>query len=164
MKALEFSINIPKFFVLKTLGFFNRKVFYKGPFATLKLKHIPKPKPFNRDWVLIKVTSCGFCGSDLNLIFLKDSPTASPFTSFPCVIGHEICGEIVEINGNLEGFKIGDLVTVAPHLNCETRGIYPLCKPCKIGRVSSCENFARGSFSPGMFTGICKDVNGGFAV
>ena len=27
----------------------------------------------------------------------------------------------------------------------------------------NCENFAEGAFAPGMFIGICKDINGGFA-
>jgi threonine dehydrogenase-like Zn-dependent dehydrogenase len=32
-----------------------------------------------------------------------------------------------------------------------------------MGRPGSCENFAEGNLSPGMFTGICRDVGGGFA-
>jgi D-arabinose 1-dehydrogenase-like Zn-dependent alcohol dehydrogenase len=103
------------------------------------------------------------CGSDINLLFLKDSPTASPFTSFPCVPGHEICGEIVETGSAVEDCHTGDLVAILPSLNCYTRAIKPICRSCAAGATANCENFAEGAFSPGMFIGICKDINGGFA-
>jgi len=104
---------------------------------------------------------CGFCASDLNLIFLKDSPTASPFTSFPCVLGHEMVGDVMEVGPQVSSVKTGDRVTVAPHLNCEARGIEPPCRACRSGHVGSCENFAEGDLAPGMFIGICKDTGGG---
>jgi len=106
---------------------------------------------------------CGLCGSDVSLIFLKDSPTATPFTSFPCTIGHEVCGEVAEVGSNVDGFQKGDLVTVAPQLSCVTRGIEPLCRSCQQGRIANCENMAEGKLSPGLIIGICRDIGGGFA-
>ena len=91
MKALQFSVSVPQFIALKTLGIFSRKLYYKGPLATLKLVDIPESDLPTNQWVKVETLLCGFCASDLNLIFLKESPTASPFTSFPCVIGHEVC-------------------------------------------------------------------------
>ena len=163
MKALLFDVNVPKFLIIQTLRPLSSRFCYEGPFATVKLSDIPEPEFPSPEWVKIKTRLCGFCGSDLNLILLKDSPTASPFTSFPCVPGHELCGDIVEIGHNVKGFHAGDLVTVAPMLNCTTRGITPVCRSCREGRPANCENYAEGLFSPGMFTGICKDINGGFA-
>lgn len=106
---------------------------------------------------------CGLCGSDVNLILLRDSPTASPFTSFPCTLGHELCGEIIEVGSNVNGIKTGEVVTIAPHLSCSTRGIEPECTSCRMGRPGNCENFAEGNLSPGMFIGICHETGGGFA-
>ncbi len=103
------------------------------------------------------------CGSDLNLIQLHDSPTASPFTSFPCVIGHEIVGEIIETGSDVNEFKSGDIVAINPVLACEAREISPPCSTCGSGRSSNCVNFAEGKLLPGMFTGINSGVNGGFA-
>ncbi len=163
MKALQFSVSIPKFIALKALGALNRRLYYASPISTIKLKEIPEPGLPADDWVKIKTHMCGLCGSDVNLVFLRDSPSASPFTSFPCVLGHELCGEIIETGSAVKGIKVGDFVTVAPHLNCPTRGISPECRACQLGRPANCENFALGNLSPGMFTGICKDVNGGFA-
>ncbi|MEW6526126.1 MAG: alcohol dehydrogenase catalytic domain-containing protein [Spirochaetota bacterium] len=160
MKALQFNVTVPQWIALKALGAFSKSVFYKSPIGTLKLVDIPKPEPIDKNWAIVKTTYCGFCGSDYNLIQLHDSPMASPFTSFPCVIGHEVCGTIEE-PGNT-GFKKGQRVVINPMLSCAVRQL-PLCPSCKNGRPANCENFANGSFAPGMFTGICKDVNGGFA-
>lgn len=164
MQGLGFNVNIPQFLALQVLGKFKKELFYKGPFATCKLMDVEEPTLPGPDWVKIKTLACGFCGSDLNLILLKDSPTASPFTSFPCILGHEFCGAIIEKGEKVETpVETGDLVTVAPHLDCQTRGIHPPCQACIKGRLGSCENLALGRFSPGMFIGICKDLNGGFA-
>lgn len=163
MKALQFNVNVPQFVAAKTLRtLFGKQVFYKGPVKTISLADIPEPNLPTPDWVKIKTIYCGFCGSDLNLILLHDSPTASPFTSFPCVTGHEIVGEIIETGTGVDGFKAGDMVTINPGLGCETRGINPVCPSCRDGRAS-CENFAEGSLLPGMFSGINKGINGGFA-
>lgn len=163
MKALQFNVNAPRFLAAKTLGLiFGKQVFYRGFVKTIQLVDIPEPKLPTPDWVKIKTIYCGFCGSDLNLILLHDSPTASPFTSFPCVTGHEIVGIITEAGAGVEGFKIGDMVTNNPGLGCEARGITPVCPSCRAGRAS-CENFAKGNLPPGMFVGINKGVNGGFA-
>ena len=163
MKALQFSASTAKFIVLKPLGALFPSLFYKGPLATIKFVDIPEPSLPGSDWVKLRTLMCGFCGSDQSLIFLKDSPTASPFTSFPCVLGHELCGEIVELGNEVIDFSVGDRVTMAPGLTCTARGIDPVCPGCRAGRPGSCENTAKGRLSPGMFTGICKDVGGGFA-
>ncbi|MCD6585287.1 MAG: alcohol dehydrogenase catalytic domain-containing protein [Desulfobacteraceae bacterium] len=163
MKALQFNVNVPQFVAAKTLRtFFGNKVFYKGRVKTISLVDIPEPTLPPKDWVKIKTIYCGFCGSDMNLILLHDSPSASPFTSFPCVTGHEVVGEIVETGTGVENFKAGDMVTLNPGLGCEARGINPVCPSCQAGKAS-CENFAEGNLSPGMFSGINKDINGGFA-
>jgi (R,R)-butanediol dehydrogenase/meso-butanediol dehydrogenase/diacetyl reductase len=164
MKALQFNVNVPKFIAAKSLAaVFGRRVFFQGPVKTIQIADIPEPTLPTPDWVKVKTIFCGFCGSDLNLILLHDSPTASPFTSFPCVIGHEIVGEIVETGANVSEFQPGDYVAINPGLTCEAREISPLCRPCRQGRSSNCENFAEGSLPPGMFIGINSGVNGGFA-
>lgn len=163
MKALQFSVAIPQYLSLKAVGLVNKKLYYEGPLATVRLVDIPEPELPTPQWVKIRTHACGMCGSDVNLIFLKDSPSASPFTSFPCILGHELSGEIVEAGGDAGDLKAGDRVTISPHLNCHSRGIDVLCPACSAGRWGSCENFARGGLAPGMFTGICRDTSAGFA-
>ncbi|NOY69554.1 MAG: alcohol dehydrogenase catalytic domain-containing protein, partial [Deltaproteobacteria bacterium] len=146
MKALEFNVNVARFIAARSLGaVFGDRAFYKGPMKTIRLAEIPEPVIRAPDWVKIKTLACGFCGSDLNLIRLHDSPTASPFTSFPCIIGHEMVGEIVETGPDVTQFSPGDRVTVNPGLACEARGISPPCRSCATGRPANCENFAEGN-------------------
>ncbi len=163
MKAVQFNVSVPRYLTLKALGLVNRKLYYEGPLATVRLVDIPEPALPSPEWVKIRTRACGLCGSDVNLIFLKDSPSASPFTSFPCVLGHELSGEIVEAGSDAGGLRPGERVTISPHLSCHARGIGSPCPACSAGRWGSCENFARGNLAPGMFTGICRDTSAGFA-
>ncbi|NMD40174.1 MAG: alcohol dehydrogenase catalytic domain-containing protein [Deltaproteobacteria bacterium] len=163
MKALYFNITVPNYLALQVLGRISKKYYFEGPFATVSLKDVPEPKLPNQDWVKIRVRLCGFCGSDLNLLMVTDSPMASPFTSFPCIFGHELCGDVVETGKGVDTCTVGDLVTVSPLLSCVPRGISPVCPVCAAGRPGNCEHFAEGAFAPGLFAGICRDVGGGFA-
>jgi len=163
MKALVFTLSIPRAVGLKLAGTFIKSLFYRSPLAMIKLVDVPEPRLISPDWVKIKTKMCGFCGSDLNLIFLRESLMASPFTSAPAIMGHEVCGEIVETGPDVHGFNIGDIVTVVPMLNCTVRGIFPECRACQEGKPGNCENVASGSLAPGMFIGVCRDAGGGFA-
>lgn len=162
MKALRFSVSIPQYVTLQALGRI-RRLYYDGPMATVHLSDVPHPTLPSSDWVEIKTLLCGLCGTDMNLIFLRDSPTATPFTSFPCILGHEICGQVTEAGSKVDKVKPGDVVTVCPPLDCRVRGIDPQCRSCAMGRPSNCDNFAAGRLAPGLIMGLCRDVGGGFA-
>lgn len=164
MKALQFNVNAPRFIAAKTLGnLLGKWVYYRGPAKSISFVDVPEPHLKSTDWVKLKTIYCGFCGSDLNLMLLHDSPTASPFTSFPCVPGHEIVAEVIESGANASEFTKGDIVTVDPFLPCETRDISPPCHSCQSGRSCNCENFAEGALPPGMFIGVNSAISGGFA-
>ena len=79
------------------------------------------------DEVLIKVKTVGVCGSDLHLF-----KGTHAFRKPPAVLGHEVAGDIVEIGKNVTNFKIGDRVTVEPHLGCGE------CEFCKTNLVNLC--------------------------
>lgn len=163
MRALQFSVTVPQWLAVKTLGFFSKRLFYSGPLATVKLVDAPEPGPPSPEWIKIKTKMCGFCASDLNLLLLKESPSSSPFTSFPCTMGHELCGEVVETGDRVDGLEPGDMVVACPALPCKARGIDPVCPSCAAGMNANCENYAKGDLAPGMFLGICRDAGGGFA-
>ncbi|ABW67128.1 zinc-dependent alcohol dehydrogenase [Desulfosudis oleivorans] len=164
MRALELNISPLRFAAARTCAaLFGKTSFYRGPGRTVRLVDIPEPSLPGADWVKIQTCYCGLCGSDLNLIMLHDSPSAQPFTSFPCIMGHEFVGRIVEAGAGVQGFATGDAVAVNPTIGCEIRGISPLCPACRAGRPGNCDNQAMGRFSPGMFLGLISDLNGGFA-
>lgn len=96
------------------------------------IKDIPIPKPQDGE-VLIKVKVTSICGTDISIY--DWTPWAKSHIEPPIVIGHEVVGEILEINGdNPNGLKKGDLVSSETHIFCGT------CYQCKIGNKHVCEN------------------------
>ena len=88
-------------------------------------KPIPKPGP---DEILVKIISCGICGSDV--VEWYRLPRA------PLVPGHEIGAEVVSVGKAVASCKIGDRVFIAPKVPCMQcdfclREQYPLCTEIK---------------------------------
>ena len=54
---------------------------------------------------IIKVLGCGLCGSDI--VKIKHS---TPENEENIVLGHEVVGEIEEINCKVRDLKVGDIV------------------------------------------------------
>ena len=161
MKAIQFNVTIPQFLALKVFCQGNKKAFYSGPLAAMRMVDIPEPTLPAQDWVKIKVLRCGVCSSDVNTVLLHNSAAWSAYTSFPSVLGHEISGTVLETGNAVEGLKKGDLVAVCPLLNCKTRGIEPECSACRHG-LSCCENFSEGKLPPGTALDTCLGTLGGY--
>lgn len=81
------------------------------------------------DEVLIKVKTVGVCGSDLHLF-----KGTHPFRNPPAILGHEVAGDIIEVGSGVRDLKIGDKVTVEPHMGCGE------CEFCKQDLVNLCLN------------------------
>jgi L-iditol 2-dehydrogenase len=162
LKAVQFRFSIPRYAYTKVAGLIRPGEFY-GPRSCVSLRDVPEPELRGPDWLKLRSVLAGFCGSDLGLILLHDSPTTQPFASFPFTIGHEVCAIVEEVGSGVEGVEAGERVTINPTLGCAVREIEPPCGPCSRGYPSVCENFAEGAIAPGMFTGFCKDTGGGWS-
>ncbi|WP_018922767.1 zinc-dependent alcohol dehydrogenase [Salsuginibacillus kocurii] len=163
MKAIQFDLHLPKYAFTKAAGKLNPSLYVKGPFNCLELRDIEKPQLPTEEWVEVNVTYGGICGSDLNLITLKDSPATSPYVSFPFTIGHEIVGKISYVGTEAAGIEVGERVVIDPVLACEARGITPFCKECEKGNYNLCQHMNAGILSPGLLTGTCKDTGGSWS-
>lgn len=108
---------------------------------------MPVPEPKGHE-VLIKVKSCGICGTDLHI---HNGDFDSAITvGRPVVTGHETSGIVVKIGENVKGFRIGDKVTAD---NSELCGH---CHFCRQGKLLYCENFlAHGVHLDGGFAEYC---------
>lgn len=160
MIAIQFDLNLPKYAFSKAMGKINPSLYVNGPFNCLQLKDVERPHLPNENWIEVKVKYGGICGSDLNLISLKDSPSTSPFVSFPFTIGHEMVGTISKVGSNVEDISVGERVVIDPILSCESRGITPLCSECADGNYNLCKHMNKGSISAGLLTGTCRDTGG----
>jgi threonine 3-dehydrogenase len=95
----------------------------------LWVQDVPVPA-VGRDDVLIRVLRTGVCGTDLH-IYEWDG-WAAQNVSVPLIVGHEFCGEIVEIGSEVHDLAVGDLVSGEGHLVCGR------CRNCMAGRRVQC--------------------------
>lgn len=96
----------------------------------MMVETIRTPRPRTGE-VLVKVSACGMCHSDLHVI---SGAIAFPT---PCVLGHEVAGEVVEIGPHNEhsGLAVGDRVAGGFLMPCGQ------CESCAAGRDDLCEPF-----------------------
>ncbi len=100
---------------------------FKGVHKPLVVESLPDPTPGPLD-VVVKVGSCGICGSDLHI-------SEDPIFGVPAgvVLGHEYSGEVVEIGRDVSTVKKGDLIAAFPLVSCGR------CGPCLSGDGAWCE-------------------------
>lgn len=144
--------------------------------APMRLVDLDDPGFLGPDWVLTKPRLTGICGSESKQVFFDYASFTSPeragegfgdnpmknFVSFPHVMGHEVVADVVALGPEAEGLAIGDRVVLNPWLTCGPRGVEPHCPACAAGDLSQCWSFGKGTLAPGIHTGMCKDVPGGF--
>ncbi|SPF67024.1 Alcohol dehydrogenase GroES-like domain [Propionibacterium ruminifibrarum] len=96
----------------------------------LEIEEIRTPRPRTGE-VLVKTSACGLCHSDLHVIA---GAIAFPL---PCVLGHEVAGEIVEVGPGNEhtGLAVGQRVAGAFLMPCGQ------CPACAEGRDDLCGPF-----------------------
>jgi threonine 3-dehydrogenase len=85
-----------------------------GPGATLE--EIPRKEPAD-DEVLLRVRATSICGTDVH-IYRWDDWAASRIRpdQLPQIMGHEVCGEIVEVGSHVRGLRVGELVSCETHI------------------------------------------------
>lgn len=111
-------------------------------YEPLSLVNLPIPEPKSNE-ILIKVSTCGVCHTELDEIEGRTPPPG-----FPVVLGHQIVGEIIQLGKNVNLYKIGNRVGVAWIFSTCGK-----CEYCMTGNENLCENFKA--------TG--RDINGGYA-
>lgn len=80
--------------------------------------------------VLIRVRSCGICGTDQHIYH---GHPGSAEVHPPIVLGHELSGEVVAVGQGVSSLKEGDRVSVDPNIYCGS------CEYCRSGRLHLCD-------------------------
>ncbi len=112
-----------------------------GPGKPFSIETIEDPTP-EKGYAVAKVLACG---SGLTIQHVK---AGRIIVDYPRIIGHEIIGEIVEINGESGDLVIGSPVTAFFYLTCG------YCRWCNIDRETLCDNF-KGY--------IGREIDGGYS-
>ena len=95
----------------------------KAPFQ-FQMRELSDPVPGPGE-VVVKVTACGICGTDLH--FLRHNEDWTP-------LGHEVAGIVSAVGPGVEQWRGGESVIAENHAGCG------VCDECKNGRALYCRN------------------------
>ena len=95
--------------------------------------------------ILIRVASCGICGTDLKKI-------ATGSHSAPRIFGHETAGKIAAVGEGVKDFKVGDRVLVFHHIPCRE------CYYCRHKVFAQCPTYKKVGVTAGF-----EPSGGGFS-
>jgi len=102
--------------------------------STISVEETAKPEVGLGD-ILVKMESCGICGSDLEKVFGKYGQPSMK-------LGHEPAGEIIQVGSNVTDFKKGDRVFTHHHVPCYD------CHFCNHGNETMCPKYYETNLSP----------------
>ncbi|KAI0047734.1 GroES-like protein [Auriscalpium vulgare] len=115
------------------------KAVYYHAAQNFEVVDVPIPQ-IGDDEVLIKVSSCGICGTDAHI------HNGEFIAAFPLIPGHEVVGKIEEVGKDVKDFSTGDRVVADPSVVCGS------CFYCRRGQPLLCEDYlGLGVSLPGGF-------------
>jgi len=120
-----------------------RAVVYRG-INDMRVETVPVPK-IGPGELLIKVATCGICGTDLKKIHTGSH-------SAPRIFGHEMSGTIVETGAGVTRYEVGERVVVHHHVPCGN------CYYCRKQTPTQCELYKKVGVTAGF-----EPSGGGFA-
>jgi L-iditol 2-dehydrogenase len=110
-----------------------KAAFVTGP-AIVSINDTPKPTLGSGD-ILVKMQSCGICGSDVEKVFGKYGQPSMK-------LGHEPAGIILDVGPQVSDFKKGDRVFTHHHVPCYS------CNYCVHGNETMCKKYYETNLSP----------------
>src|SRR2546427_2218704 len=102
----------------------------------VRLETVPVPQ-IGRGEILLRVHTCGICGTDL-----KKISTGSH--SAPRIFGHETSGVVVATGKEVTQFQPGDRVMVFHHIPCRN------CYYCRHHTFAQCETYKKVGCTAGV--------------
>jgi L-iditol 2-dehydrogenase len=110
----------------------------------VRLESVPVPR-IGRGEILVRVHTCGICGTDLKKI-------ATGSHSAPRIFGHETSGEVAAVGEGVSKFRRGDRVVVFHHIPCRQ------CYYCRHKTFAQCATYKEVGCTAGF-----EPSGGGFA-
>ena len=110
----------------------------------VRLETVPVPQ-VGRGEMLIRVNSCGVCGTDLKKI-------ATGSHSAPRIFGHETSGTVAAVGEGVQKYRAGDRVMIFHHIPCGE------CFYCKNKTFAQCPTYKKVGCTAGF-----EPSGGGFA-
>ncbi len=115
----------------------------------IKIVDVPIPEIAANE-VLVKVKKAAICGTDIHL-YDWTNWCENVEAKNPMIIGHEFCGEVVEVGAQVTSVKAGDLIAGETHIPCGK------CILCRTGRQHICKDMKiLGVHTDGVFAEYAK--------
>jgi len=115
----------------------------------IEIIELPIPK-ISKNEILIKVKKAAICGSDIHL-YDWNNWCENVKAKNPMIIGHEFCGEVVEVGSNVTLVEVGDLIAGETHIPCGK------CMLCRTGKQHICKDMKiLGVHTDGVFAEYAK--------
>ncbi len=92
---------------------------------------IETPKIGSSD-ILVKVRAASICGTDMHIY--EWDPWAQGRVHPPLTVGHEFCGNVVQVGSEAHNIQVGDYISGETHIVCG------VCEFCRTGRGHLCPN------------------------
>jgi L-iditol 2-dehydrogenase len=110
----------------------------------VRVESVPVPRIGPQE-LLVRVHTCGICGTDLKKIAAGSHPP-------PRIFGHEISGVVASVGAGVSGFRCGDRVVVFHHIPCGQ------CFYCNHKTFAQCPSYKKVGTTAGF-----EPAGGGFA-
>ena len=137
------QISRPRFQIDTKIPTTMRAVVYHG-INDMRLETVPVPR-IEAGELLIKIATCGVCGTDLKKIHMGSH-------SAPRIFGHEMAGVVAEIGSGVTKFAVGDRVMSFHHVPCGE------CYYCRKNTPAQCPLYKKTGAPAGF-----EPSGGGFA-
>jgi len=137
------QISNPKLRVEEKIPSTMRAVVYRG-INDMRLETVPVPQ-IGPGELLIKIATCGVCGTDLKKIHMGSH-------SAPRIFGHEMAGVVAAVGAGVSKFAVGDRVMSFHHVPCGT------CYYCRKQTPAQCPLYKQTGATAGF-----EPSGGGFA-
>ncbi|MBU1651358.1 L-threonine 3-dehydrogenase [bacterium] len=106
----------------------------------------PEPQVVSQSDVKIRVMATAICGTDIDIYKSDPDLTHRMRPAMPVVTGHEFCGEVVAVGGDVVRCKAGDFVSAEMHILCGE------CVNCRTGNGHACiDTIIKGIDADGCF-------------
>ena len=138
-KAIETAVERERREIPSTM----RAAVYRGV-NDVRLEEVPVPG-IGPGEILIRVHTCGICGTDLKKI-------ATGSHSAPRIFGHETAGAVAKVGEGVRKFSVGERVVVFHHIPCRE------CYYCRHKTFAQCATYKRVGCTAGF-----EPSGGGFA-
>jgi NADPH:quinone reductase-like Zn-dependent oxidoreductase len=104
-----------------------------GSADVLQVDEVPEPMPGPHD-LLVRLRATSVNHRDIWI--RRGHPHPAYHVDLPAILGIDVCGDVLAVGADVDGFSVGDRVTANPYMQCGR------CRYCVRGHFQLCPQFS----------------------